>query len=81
MRRTANRPLPSGRLAPVEAAVFGLVLDGRRAGDPGARRQRGRGRRWRSLTFVLYVAVYTPLKPLTTLNTADRRGAGGACRR
>ncbi|MGE5756114.1 MAG: heme o synthase [Planctomycetaceae bacterium] len=69
MRRTANRPLPSGRLAPVEAAAFGgllaalgvailiLAANALAAGVALA-------------TFVLYVFVYTPLKSLTTLNTA-----------
>ncbi|MEO8898778.1 MAG: UbiA family prenyltransferase [Candidatus Dormibacter sp.] len=27
MRRTAHRPIPSGRMRPVDALVFGLVLD------------------------------------------------------
>ncbi|HEV3162607.1 MAG TPA: heme o synthase [Isosphaeraceae bacterium] len=69
MRRTAGRPLPSGRLAPAEAAVFGstilvlgLVL-------------LALGANWMAAavalaTFLLYVGVYTPLKPATTLNTA-----------
>ncbi len=69
MRRTASRPLPSGRLAPVEAAVFGLVL------TVAGLAILGLGVNVVSaalalLTFLLYVAVYTPLKPLTTLNTA-----------
>src|SRR5262249_31496513 len=69
MRRTANRPLPSGRLAPVEAAGFGLVLS-----------LSGLALLWLAVnrvsatvalvTLVLYVAVYTPLKPWSTLNTA-----------
>jgi protoheme IX farnesyltransferase len=69
MRRTANRPLPSGRLAPVEAAAFGLVLSG--AGlailQLGVN---GISAALALVTLVLYVAVYTPLKPVTTLNTA-----------
>jgi heme o synthase len=69
MRRTANRPLPSGRLSPVEAAVFGALLTvaglailalGVNLMATGVA----------LATFVLYVAVYTPLKPWTTLNTA-----------
>jgi protoheme IX farnesyltransferase len=69
MRRTANRPLPSGRLAPIEAAVFGLLLTmaglvilGLVVNLVSAAIA--------FLTFVLYVVLYTPLKPLTTLNTA-----------
>ncbi len=69
MRRTASRPLPTGRVTPAEAAVFGSVLaavgtavlllgtHGLAAGVALA-------------TFVLYVFVYTPLKSVTTLNTA-----------
>src|SRR5262249_51357374 len=69
MRGTASRPRPSGRLAPVEAAVFGTVLTiaglallvlGVNAQAAGVA----------LATFVLYVLVYTPLKPWTTLNTA-----------
>jgi protoheme IX farnesyltransferase len=68
MKRTAGRPLPSGRLAPVEAATFGSLLglsgtvllavgvNGVAAGVAAA-------------TFILYVFVYTPLKRRTTLNT------------
>ena len=69
MKRTANRPIPSGRISPVEAMIFGTVLAGGgvaillfganllAAGIAAA-------------TFWLYVGVYTPLKPVTTLNTA-----------
>ena len=63
MRRTENRPLPAGRLQPLEVLVFGILLGvGRRrlprldAADalrpPSSRR----------VTFVSYVGVYTPLK-------------------
>jgi protoheme IX farnesyltransferase len=68
MRRTAGRALPSGRIAPLEAVLFGsliaclgtgvLLLE---AGNVAAAVA--------LLTFVLYVAVYTPLKTRTTLNT------------
>lgn len=69
MRRTENRPLPAGRLQPVEVLVFGLVL------SLG-------GLIYLSLTlehllpvllvaFTLtsYVLIYTPLKRRTTFNT------------
>jgi len=68
MKRTAGRPLPTGRLQPVEVLVFGCAL-----GIIGVT--------WLALattplaamlaaaTFVSYVAVYTPLKTRTTLNT------------
>jgi len=69
MRRTRRRPIPSGRVAPGEAALFGAVLgavgtlillafSGATAAAVAA------------TTLALYVWVYTPLKPVTTLNTA-----------
>jgi protoheme IX farnesyltransferase len=69
MRRTANRPLPSGRLSPAEAAVFGTALGvlGLAILALGAN---GLSAAVALATFVLYVFVYTPLKPVTTLNTA-----------
>lgn len=69
MRRTSRRPLPSGRLRPIQAAIFGATL-----GAIGTLILiLGAG--WLSAAtaaaaFVLYVYVYTPMKPLTTLNTA-----------
>jgi protoheme IX farnesyltransferase len=69
MRRTADRPLPSGRLTPTEAAVFGGVI-----GVAGvvilALASNLVAAAVALTTFVLYVFVYTPLKPRTTLNTA-----------
>jgi protoheme IX farnesyltransferase len=68
MRRTASRALPSGRLSPVEAVVFGVLL-----GALGTMVLLLGANLLAALvalaTFVLYVLVYTPLKPLTTLNT------------
>jgi protoheme IX farnesyltransferase len=68
MRRTEARPLPSGRLQPLEVAVFGagigfigvlyLVLVGQKMAAAVA-----------AGTFVAYVFLYTPLKRVTTLNT------------
>lgn len=68
MRRTANRVLPSGRISSPEALAVGALL--------------GLGGTLLLLfcvnplsalvalvTFALYVFVYTPLKPVTTLNT------------
>jgi heme o synthase len=69
MRRTANRPLPAGRMTPLDVIVFGLSLT--LAGivylalalpTPAAAIAAG-------LTAFLYVAVYTPLKRITTWNT------------
>jgi protoheme IX farnesyltransferase len=69
MRRTASRPLPAGRLLPAEALAFGVVL-----GIVGvAYLALALPTFWAAgvaaFTFVCYVGVYTPLKPLTTLNT------------
>jgi len=68
MRRTANRALPSRRIAPAEAAVFGglLSLVGTVILLLGANLLAASVA---LATLFLYVFVYTPLKPLTTLNT------------
>jgi protoheme IX farnesyltransferase len=68
MRRTASRALPSGRLAPSEAAFFGSFLVGLGTAVllAGAN---SLAAAVAFVTFVLYVFVYTPLKPRTTLNT------------
>jgi protoheme IX farnesyltransferase len=68
MRRTANRALPTGRLTPAQALYFGgllsfmgtaiLLLFVNALAAAAA-----------FVTLVLYVAVYTPLKSVTTLNT------------
>jgi protoheme IX farnesyltransferase len=69
MRRTKGRPLPSGRLTATEAAIFGTVISvagllalGLFVNLTAAAVA--------LVTLVLYVFVYTPLKPLSTLNTA-----------
>ncbi|WP_020475093.1 heme o synthase [Zavarzinella formosa] len=69
MRRTANRPLPAGRLHHLEVVVFGTAIA-----------VTGVNYLWHALptpyaaivsaiTFISYVAIYTPLKPVTTWNT------------
>ncbi len=69
MRRTANRPLPSGRLQAVEVFVFGSAL------AVGGVLYLTLALNYllpallAALTFVLYVVVYTPLKRRTPLNT------------
>ena len=69
MRRTENRPLPAGRLTPLEAMAFGLVL----AVVGVAYLAVALPPPWAALaacgTFVGYVFIYTPLKTRTTLNT------------
>lgn len=64
MRRTANRPLPAGRLSPVEALAFGLLLS-----------VAGGLYLWLAVnplasvlaiaTLVSYLLIYTPLKKKT----------------
>jgi heme o synthase len=68
MRRTAGRALPSGRLSIAEAVSFGVLL----AVAGTALLLLGANPLAASValvTFLLYVLVYTPLKPLTSLNT------------
>ena len=68
MLRTRHRPLPSGRLQPAIAAVFGLGLTGAGAAVLA----------WGTtplaaglalLTVAFYMVIYTPLKRLTVWNT------------
>ena len=64
MRRTANRPLPAGRITPEEAAAFGAGLSGAGlayllATVPTAAFIAA------ALTLITYVFVYTPLKTVT----------------
>jgi len=68
MPRTANRPLPAGRLAPREALVFGVAL--------GALGVATLALLVNPLTAFLglftlatYVFIYTPMKRFSTLNT------------
>lgn len=69
MRRTRGRPLPTGQVSAMEAGLFGILLTllgvlilalGANYLSAGIA----------LLTFVCYVMIYTPTKPLTTLNTA-----------
>jgi heme o synthase len=69
MKRTENRPLPAGRLQPLEVLAFGVLLGGGGVAYlalalPGT---------WTpvvaAVTFLCYVFVYTPLKRATALNT------------
>ncbi len=68
MRRTANRPLPSGRIAPLKALLFGTALTVSGVATmlffvniPTAILA--------ALTVFLYLFVYTPLKRQTKYNT------------
>jgi protoheme IX farnesyltransferase len=66
MARTADRPLPAGRLAPATALALGLTL-----GAAGAALLAGRVNLLTAglgaLALVLYVLAYTPLKRHTSL--------------
>ncbi len=68
MLRTRQRPLPAGRLHPAEALAWGLSLSALGvaclwlANNPLAAMVA-------LLTLLLYVLVYTPLKPITSLAT------------
>jgi protoheme IX farnesyltransferase len=68
MQRTRNRPLPAGRLRPVDALVYGVAL-----GFAGVAYLAVAVNLLTSLlgavTLLSYVFIYTPLKRRTTLNT------------
>jgi heme o synthase len=68
MHRTANRPLPAGHLSRAHAFIFGIVLAyigvailsfGANIASAGIA----------LLTILLYILIYTPLKPRTSFNT------------
>jgi protoheme IX farnesyltransferase len=68
MLRTRNRPLPAGRLRPMDAVAWGFALTGLGVFVLG----------WRAgtlatgvalVTWLSYLLFYTPLKPLTSLST------------
>ncbi len=68
MRRTARRPLPSGRLTPLEAAVFGLGLSA--AGTAYlALTTNALASAIAAVTVASYLLLYTPLKRVTSLAT------------
>ena len=69
MRRTRGRPLPMGRVTLIEAATLGtgLAVAGTSILALGPHPQAAAVA---AVTFLLYAFVYTPLKPVTTLNTA-----------
>lgn len=68
MERTMQRPLPTGRLTPWPAGVFGVVLAGL-GGCELAFLVNGVTALLGLVAFVAYVAVYTPLKSRTGLAT------------
>ena len=75
MSRTANRPLPAGRVEPWHAVVYGLLL------LAGGVTLLAIGPGTATLTlglicWCLYVVIYTPLKTVSTLNTAVGAASG-----
>jgi heme o synthase len=69
MRRTEDRPLPAGRLAPAEALLFGVILGIGGLAYLSALVRQPLTVGLAGLALVSYVGVYTPLKRRTTLNT------------
>ena len=69
MWRTEDRPLPMGRLLPIEVLLFGAALGVAGIGYLGLVVGQPLAALVAATTFVSYVFVYTPLKRKTTLNT------------
>jgi protoheme IX farnesyltransferase len=68
MRRTSRRPLPLGDVSPRAAGFFGTAITA--LGLAILAFVHPLAALVAFLTFMLYIAVYTPLKLVTTLNTA-----------
>jgi protoheme IX farnesyltransferase len=69
MSRTENRPLPSGRLTPLEVLLFGTALAGAGLVYLAVAVRHPLAAIVAGITFVSYVFLYTPLKKKTPLNT------------
>lgn len=69
MNRTANRPLPAGRVSPPEAVAFGVTLTIVGVGYLVIALPTPAAAVAAAITFALYVLVYTPLKRVTAWNT------------
>jgi protoheme IX farnesyltransferase len=69
MRRTANRPLPAGRLHPAEALFFGLALAVIGIAYLALALPTPAAAVAAAVTLVTYVGLYTPLKPYSVWNT------------
>jgi protoheme IX farnesyltransferase len=76
MVRTANRPLPAGNISKAHAFIFGVVLAyiGVAILSFGANIEAAG---IALLTILIYVFVYTPLKPRTSFNTFVGAIVGG----
>ena len=75
MRRTSDRPLPSGRLGSREVLCFGLATVAAGVGYL-ALLVHWHAALFGLLTWVMYVCIYTPLKSRSTLNTVVGAVAG-----
>jgi protoheme IX farnesyltransferase len=69
MRRTEQRPLPAGRLRPLEALLFGSALGIGGTAYLALLLPQPWAALVAAITFIAYVFVYTPLKRITPLNT------------
>jgi protoheme IX farnesyltransferase len=69
MRRTENRPLPAGRLTPLEVWLFGAGLGVVGVAYLVATLRQPCAPLVAAFTFFAYVGLYTPLKSRTVLNT------------
>lgn len=68
MTRTRNRPLPTGRVSALHAIVYGIVCTGLALTIQLAA-VNGLCAAMTALTIFVYVAIYTPLKSRSTVNT------------
>ncbi|MEL6898711.1 MAG: protoheme IX farnesyltransferase, partial [Planctomycetota bacterium] len=75
MQRTSRRPIPSRKISPVAATVFGMVM-----GSAGVMYLVSVVNAWAAgfalLTWASYVLLYTPMKTRTTWNTTVGAIAG-----
>jgi protoheme IX farnesyltransferase len=69
MPRTQSRPIPSGLISPTNALIFGLIQAGLGALALYTQANDTAGF-WGLVAFVVYVAIYTPAKRMTWLNTS-----------
>jgi heme o synthase len=67
MKRTMNRPIPSGRVRSEHAVVFGMALTVAGLALLGSLNMLAAS--LAALTWVMYIGVYTPLKRRTQLST------------
>jgi protoheme IX farnesyltransferase len=69
MQRTENRPLPAGRLSPLEVLCVGTLLSAGGVLYLALALKSPLAAAIAAMTLVSYVFIYTPLKRITSLNT------------